>query len=194
MTQSLTNYSSLPMMATSFRGHLISFCGHLTQSKCCSCTNNLCSLSAPETLHTPVLIGVTSELPEADWVLGVTHSNSAVNTAIRRKRLGLCGPIHLFLFLPAFCSDFPGVLAPHKPTSGISGKWWPVQERPLSEPGREGGRKERRRKVGVSICHQMQVSPVSSSCPVALGPGGWLFPEANLGLTWAATSPKTLFQ
>lgn len=164
MTQLLTNHSSLPLVATSFRGHL-------TQSKCCSCANDL-RLSAPRTLHTPVLIGVTPELPKADWVLGVTHSNSVVNTANRRKRLGL--------FLPAFCSDFPGVLAPHKPTSGISGKWWPVQERPVSEPWREGGRKERRRKVGVSICHQMQVSPVSSSYPAALGDGFFR------RLTWAS--------
>jgi hypothetical protein len=68
-----------------------------------------------------------------------------MHTAIRRKRLGLQSPNHLFLFLPAFCSNFPGVLAPHKPTSGISGKWWPGQGRPVSEPNpgrRQEGKEE----------------------------------------------------
>lgn len=61
------------------------------------------------------------------------------------------------------------------------------------DPTLEKGRKERRREIGVSICHQMRVSP-ASSCPAALGSGGWLFPEANLSITWATTSPRTLFQ
>lgn len=148
---------------------------------------------APKTPHTPVLVGVISKLPKAEWVLGVTHSDKVpCTTAIRRKRLGLQNPVHLFLFLPAFCSNFPGVLAPHKPTSGISGKEWPGRRGQYPNPTREGGRKERRREISVSICHQMQVSPVS--CPAALGSGGWLFPEANLSITWATTSPRTLFQ
>lgn len=138
-------------------------------------------------------------------MLGVTHSDSAVHTAIRRKGLGLRSPIHLFLFLPAFCSNFPGVLAPHEPTSGIPGKWWLGQERPVSEPEREAGRKGGGRSASVSasrwkcpLC-PLALQPwalgdgffrrltwASRGLPLLLGPcfNGWFSPVINYSSVW----------
>lgn len=57
----------------------------------------------------------------------------------------------------------------------------------------EGGRQEGKEEEG-----RCQYLPPDASVPCVLllpcSSGGWLFPEANLGLTWAATSPKTLFE
>lgn len=68
-----------------------------------SCTKDLINLSAFETLHTPVLVGVISKLPEAEWVLGVTLPDTECHAhGSQKEKAGPVEPGPSFPVSPSF--------------------------------------------------------------------------------------------